>query len=140
VHPFTYRVKNVMVLLDAYRATLNKNGDSKKPMLITELTWPSAKGKVAKPYGYETTESEQASRIREVMPQLVKRRSKLKLETVIWYTWSTTDTGKGSSFDYAGLRRWTGSKLVSKPAFSAYKSEALRYEGCKTKSRVLGGC
>jgi hypothetical protein len=140
VHPFTYRVTNVMLLLNAYRATLNKNGDKKKPLLITELAWPSAKGKVTKPYGYETTESEQASRVREVMPLLVKQRSKLRLETVIWYTWSTTDTGKGSSFDYAGLRRWTGSKLVSKPAFSAFKSMALKYEGCKTKSRVLGGC
>jgi hypothetical protein len=140
VHPFTYRVKNLMLLLDAYRATLNKNGDAKMQLLITELTWPSAKGKVSRPYGYETTESEQASRIREVMPQLVKRRSKLRLQTVIWYTWSTTDTGSRSSFDYAGLRRWTGSKLVSKPGFSAFKSMALRYEGCKTKSRVIGGC
>lgn len=140
VHPFTFRVTNVMLLLDAYRATLNKNGDEKVPLLITELTWPSAKGKVTKPYGYETTESEQASRVREVMPKLVKLRSKLRLETVIWYTWSTTDTGKSSSFDYAGLRRWTGSKLVSKPAYSAYKAMALKYEGYKKKSRVLGGC
>ena len=140
VHPFTYRVKNVMLLLDAYRRTLDKNGDRKKPMLITEMAWPSAKGKGTPLYGYETTESEQAKRIREVMPELVKRRSKLRLETVIWYTWSTTDAGKSSSFDYAGLRRWTGSKLVSKPGFGAYKSVALKYEGCKKKKRVLGSC
>jgi hypothetical protein len=139
VHPFTYRVKNVMLLLSAYRNTLNKNGDKKMPLLITEMAWPSAKGKVPKLYGYETTESEQAKRVREVMPQLVKERSKLRLQTVIWYTWSTTDKGDNSFF-YAGLRRWTGSKLVSKPAFSAFKSMALKYEGCKTKRRVVGGC
>ena len=67
---------------------MKKNGDARKPMDITELTWPAAKGeRLTRTYGYEVNTAGQAKRLGQVVPMLVENRRKLKLARIYLYTW-----------------------------------------------------
>jgi hypothetical protein len=124
-HPFTLQVDGVGTILERTRAAMAAGGDSHKPLLVTELSWPSAKGKVPFLYGYEMTEKGQAARIRAALPYLAARRRELRIERVYWYTWLTRETDKSYPFDYAGLRRLEPGRVVAKPALSAFRTTAL---------------
>ncbi len=81
-------------LIERARATMAAHGDRRKPMLLTELSWPSAKGKVKFGYGYEQTERGQAARVSRALPYLVRRRRELGIERVHWYAWLTRETDR----------------------------------------------
>lgn len=127
VHPFTYYASNAVVLVKRFRRTLDRNGDRKVPLVISELTWPSAKGKITDGYGFEVTEKQQAQRIRQLFPLLVRKRRSLRLEGVIWYVWASKDTTQ-DTFMYSGLRHYRKGRITPKPAYFAFRTIALRYE------------
>jgi hypothetical protein len=129
VHPFTDEVAGVGKLIERARATMAAHGDRRKPLLVTELSWPSAKGKVRFGYGYEQSERGQASRVGEALPYLARRRRELGIERVYWYTWLTRETDRSYPFDYAGLRRLERDRVVAKPALAAFRRTALRLQG-----------
>jgi hypothetical protein len=139
-HPFTLRVSGVVKIVVEDRKVMRANGDARKPLVITELSWPSAKGKVKSRYGYEMTESGQAARVRAALPYLAARRHALGIERVYWYTWLTRETDDVYPFDYAGLRRLEPDRIVAKPAFAAFRSTALGLQGCRKKSGDATRC
>ena len=139
-HPFTLQVSGVVKILTEARAVMRANGDARKPLLVTELSWPSAKGKVKSRYGYEMTESGQAARVRAALPYLAARRGALRIERVYWYSWLTRETDDVYPFDYAGLRRLEPDRVVAKPAYAAFRSTALRMQGCRKKSGDATRC
>lgn len=126
VHPFTLHVSGVGRLIERARATMRSSGDARKPLVVSELSWPSAKGRVKFGYGYEQTERGQAARVAQALPYLARRRRELRIESVYWYTWLTRETDRSYPFDYAGLRRLEGGRVVAKPALAAYRRAALR--------------
>ena len=66
VHPFSGRPSNSVKIVRLNRDVLNRNGASKRPIWLTELTWSSAKGrKTPITKDWETTEAGQAQRLRE---------------------------------------------------------------------------
>lgn len=129
VHPFTRQVSGVGLLIERARRTMGAYGDRRKPLLVTELSWPSAKGRVKFPYGYEMTEKGQAQRAAAALPYLVRRRRELGIERVYWYTWLTREVDRSYPFDYAGLRRLEDDRVVAKPALAAFRRTALRLQG-----------
>lgn len=129
IHPFTNRVNNVMRLVRWFRSTLDRNGGRKVPIIVSELAWPTAKGRVPRPYGYEVTQSEQASRLAQVYPRLIAERRRLRIESTFWYTWASVDQGNDSFF-YSGLRGWRDGRIVAKPAYVKFRAVARRSEGC----------
>jgi hypothetical protein len=129
IHPFTLKVAGVGLLIERTRAMMRSYGDARMPLLVTELSWPSAKGKIRFPYGYEMTEKGQAERIRSALPYLARRRRALGIERVYWYTWLTRETDRSYPFDYAGLRRLESDRIVAKPALGAFRATALRLQG-----------
>ena len=129
VHPFTREVSGVGLLLQRARRTMESYGDARKPLLVTELSWPSARGKIRFPYGYEMNEKGQAARLEAALPYLARRRRELGIERVYWYTWLTREVDRSYPFDYAGLRRLEGDRVVAKPAFAAFRRTALRLQG-----------
>ncbi|MCW2992284.1 MAG: endo,4-beta-xylanase [Solirubrobacterales bacterium] len=139
LHPYTTRPIDVTAIVQAVRKVMASNGDAKVPVLITELSWPSAKGRSSDHYGYEVTPKEQAQRLTEVLPILVAARKRLHIERVYWFSWLSTDRGR-FTFDYSGLRRITGTKIRDKPALAAYRSGVLALEGCKKKGRTVARC
>jgi hypothetical protein len=103
--------------------------DRRKPIWITELSWPAAKGKTKNTTGFETTDSGQAKRLSEGVRLLARARKRLRIQRVFWYTWLSRE-GSPNSFDYSGLRRERGGQIVSVPALGAFRKAARRLQGC----------
>lgn len=130
-HPFSGRPSNAVKIVRLNRQALDKRGYRRVPLWLTELTWSSAKGK-KKPLtqNWETTESGQASRLRDVFKRLLAQRKSLKLARVFWYTWATVDNGSTNSFDYSGLNQFLpGGTFRAKPALGAFTAVARAAEG-----------
>lgn len=139
-NPFSLRTANVVRSVRLFRDVMARHGDGRKPLLLTELSWPSAKGKTRTRYGFEVSERDQASRIREAIPLLARLRTQLHIGGIFWFTWLSPPLGSDQPFDYSGLRRQSGSGIVSKPALSAWRSTARSLEGCaKTSSATRCG-
>lgn len=136
VHPYTARPSGVIEILRRVRAVMDRSGDAGKPILATEVTWPSSVGKAPAQFGVSTTESQQAARLRELMPLLVANRTKLGLEGFYWYTWMGDESPRGAAygFDYAGLVKYASGRITPKPALDVFKRWALSIEGCRAKA------
>ena len=139
-NPFSLRAVNVVRSVQRFRDVMARHGDRRKPVLLTELSWPSAKGKTKVRYGFEVNERDQAGRIRQAIPLLARVRTQLHIGGIFWYTWLSPPLGSTDPFDYSGLRRQSGSGIISKPALSAWRSTARSLEGCaKTSSATRCG-
>ena len=70
VHPYTKLPRGVITILTLVRRVMDAAGDRRKPIILTELNWPSALHRT--PFGadYETTAAGQARRLAEVLPLL----------------------------------------------------------------------
>jgi hypothetical protein len=140
LHPFTLYVRNIGTIVKLDRQVMRSHGDAKKPVFLTEVSWPSARGKTPLRYGYEMTEKGQAQRIITALPYLVRQRASLHIERFFWYTWLTRETDPTYPFDYAGLSRLDPGRIVAKPALGAYRRTALKLEGCKRKTVSAKHC
>jgi hypothetical protein len=139
LHPYTLQVNAVKWIIGQNRKVINAHGDRRLPILVTELSWPSAKGTTHQHYGYEQTEQGEAAKLREAFPKLAAARTRLGIERVYWSTWLTTDTGH-NTFDYSGLNKLRKGKIVAKPALAAYRQSALKLEGCTRKGATVARC
>jgi polysaccharide biosynthesis protein PslG len=133
LHPFTLQVRNVAALIEQAREVMRDHGDARKPALVTELSWPSARGKVPRQYGYEMDEKGQAARVRSALPYLAARRRALRIERIYWYSWLTREVDPEYPFDYAGLRRLEDDRVVAKPAFAAFSRTARELQGLRAR-------
>jgi GH35 family endo-1,4-beta-xylanase len=129
VHPFSGRPSKSMKITRLNRDVMNRNGDARKPIWLTELTWSSAKGrKTPLTQNWETTESGQAQRLRQAYTLYVRARRSLRLGRIFWYTWATVDRNSINSFDYSGLRTLLpDGQLADKPALAAFRAMARRF-------------
>jgi hypothetical protein len=124
IHPFTESVRNVMRLIRNARTTMRRHHDGRKPLVLSELSWPSAKHKTKHRYGFEVSPREQARRLRAAVLAIAHERRALRIDSVYWSSWISYDRSKLYSFDYAGLSRVRGGKVVRKPAFFAFERVA----------------
>lgn len=137
VHPFTRRARDVVRILRLVRGVMARYRDRRRPVWVTELSWPSARGRTSDDYGFSETRAGQARRLRSALPLLARQRRRLRLGMVVWYTWLTRDRSRVHPFDHAGLRRLDASgRVLDKPAASAFRSLARRLEGCRKGGRA----
>ena len=136
IHPYTAMPRGVIEILQRARAVMDRSGDTGKPILATEVTWPSSLGKAPPQFGVSTTESQQAERLGQLMPLLVANRQKLNLAGFYWYTWMGDETPRATTygFNYAGLLKYVAGKVTPKPALAVFKRWALSMEGCRRKT------
>ena len=83
LHPYTAEPRGVITIMQRVRAVMNQFGDRAKPILATEITWPSSEGKAPPQFGVSTTEAGQAARLAAVVPLLMANRSKLGLTRLL---------------------------------------------------------
>ena len=144
VHPFTLKVGGVGVILQKVRTVMAQHGDAAKPMMVTELSWPSAVGKVKKKWirGFEVTVKQQAERVKDAYRLLARYRTRFNILQVDWYSWLRYDSFKTDTFDYSGLRHISAHhfKIEDKPAAGTFKKEALKLEGCGRKGPTATDC
>ncbi len=130
-HPFSGRVKNVLKIVKLERREFARHGAGRKPMIISELSWPSAKGKTDNhTTGFETTERGQARKLRSAYEALLKVRKRYRIESVFWSTWLTADCCSSNNFDWSGLRKLDpddpSGDPIDKPALRAFRQLARR--------------
>ncbi|HEX8052957.1 MAG TPA: hypothetical protein VF517_08185 [Thermoleophilaceae bacterium] len=141
MHPFTNSIDGVVEIIERGRRVMARNGDGKLPLMITEMSWTSAKGKAGYTYGNERTEAGQAKALRQGLQRMAKDRRALRILHVYWYTWMTRDKHENIPFDYAGVIRFeSDGTTTEKPAFAAYRSTAMALEGCAGKPSGARSC
>jgi Beta-galactosidase len=144
VHPFTNDPNSVRASIDRMleivrrvRAEMRKRGDGRKPIILTELTWPAAVGKVPKRrlLGLETTSRGQTARMKAAYNRLAKVRRKLNITQAYWFSWATAYDAKSTftdvSYRFAGLTRKRGDVFSPMPILKTYSNLAAKYQGCR---------
>ena len=127
LHPYTGQPKNVIKLIRFARREMKRYHDARKPVWLTELSWPASKGQTGGAPGFVTTERGQASRLKAALKLLARERKPLRIGKVIWYTWLSRE-GSQNAFDWSGLRRLRGDQLLSARSLAVYRSAAKRLE------------
>jgi hypothetical protein len=130
LHPYTRRPRDVIRLIRLARHEMRRFGD-RKPVWVTELSWPAARGRTPASSGFETTDRGQARRLRRALRRLADERRRLRIGRVYWYTWVSVEARNQSAFLYSGLRRVRNRQVVSAPSLKAFRREARRLQGCK---------
>ncbi len=129
IHPYTARPARVPDFLRATRRVMRRFGDRRKPLWVTEVSWPAAKGKVRDPIGIATTERGQARRLAIGLTALARARKQLHVGRVYWYTWLSAESDL-SVFSWSGLRRLRGDgTVVSAPALRAFQRTSRKLRG-----------
>jgi hypothetical protein len=129
---FTSRPANVMKAVRLLRRVLRRGGARRKPVWITETTWPAGQGRVPVPEpawqrDWYTTDEGMAKRVRQLYALAARNRRRLRLQRVYWYTWASA-YDDGDLFDYAGLNRFSGGVFETRPALEAYAASARRFQ------------
>lgn len=141
VNAFTKLPSNVIRYLSYVRGTMKRFGDKAKPLLATELSWPSAVGSTTVHFDFDTTRSGQARNLATLLPLLGRDRTSLGLAGFDWYTWMGEEFSGAPEFDFAGLLAIsTTGQVTAKPALTAFRTAALALEGCKGKGAVATSC
>ena len=94
LHPYTGRPRNVIKLIEFARREMRRYHDGRRPVWLTELSWPASKGKTDGAPGFVTTEKGQAARLKLALKLLAKARKRLKIQRVVWYTWLSREGGR----------------------------------------------
>jgi hypothetical protein len=137
---FPQTVRRAVKATALYRGALNRRGDRRKPIYVTEVTWPASKGRTD-PIEFQRQETPRgmAAKLSQMYSKMVGRRRGLRLAKVFWYTWSSPYGRGGSIFNYAGLQRFDNGSFDPQPALAAYQRAARRFQGCqKTVTGVCG--
>jgi hypothetical protein len=135
INIFTSRPSYVLRAARLTRLVLRKYRERRKPIWITETTWPASQGRAATKHrlywqgAWETTDDGMAERLHGLYSLAARRWRRLRLRRVFWYTWATGYFGT-DLFDYSGLVQSDGSVLSGRPALDAYRASALRDQGC----------
>ncbi|MEA2332080.1 MAG: polysaccharide biosynthesis protein PslG [Thermoleophilaceae bacterium] len=138
---FTARPANVLRGVRKFRRALRAGGAGRKPIWLTETTWPAARGHVTRPEAawqraWYTSDTGMARRLRAIYSVAARERRALGLKRLYWYTWASSYS-ETDLFDYGGLVRYSGTSYEPRPALAAYAASARRHQGCaKTSAGV----
>ncbi len=129
---FPQTVKRAVKATRFFRDTMRLYGDRRKPIYLTEITWPASKGRTEGiRYQRQETPRGMAAKLSQMYSAMVARRRQLGLGKVFWYTWASPYGRGGSIFNYAGLQRFDDRSFQAQPALSAYQRSARRFQGCQ---------
>jgi hypothetical protein len=129
-HVYTRRVPDAVKVIEETRAVMTDHGDD-RPVRITELAWPAAKGRLKDANGHKrdffaaTTDRGMAKRLASGVLLLAKNRGRLKISGVDWFQWASSYKGTSDAFAYSGLRV-ARKRLKDRPAMTAYRTVAKR--------------
>ena len=136
---FPQTVKRAVKATRFFHDAMTRRHDGRKPIYLTEITWPASKGKTKGiKYQRQETPRGMATKLSQMYRAMVLRRRALRVARVFWYTWASPYGRGGSIFNYAGLQRYSEGAFTAQPALRAYQRSARRYQGC-TKT-VTGVC
>lgn len=136
---FPQTVKRSYKATALFRDAMRRRRDGRKPIYLTEITWPASKGRTEGiKYQRQETPLGMATKLSQMYRAMVVRRRELGIGKVFWYTWSSPYGRGGSIFNYAGLQRFDEGGFEPQPALGAYQRSARIYQGCQ--KTVTGVC
>ena len=121
------------------RKVMDRNGGGAIPIWVTEVGASASQGRIkaAKTDDHlQTTDTKLAHLVTRAYDLLAANRHKLGIGRAYWYTWASSYDTHANIFDFAGLMRYNGGKLQSRPALAAYRKSALAAEGCRKDARA----
>jgi polysaccharide biosynthesis protein PslG len=112
LHPYGAKLKAVQEQVGLFRKAMKRGRDRGADLWITELGWGSARGGNPLNRGPRG----QATRLKQAFKYFTKRRGKLNVRTVIWFSWMDSAARicawcpKSGLFDqqFAPKRSWRG--------------------------------
>jgi hypothetical protein len=113
IHPYGSSVEKVVDQVELFRDIAKKSRDRNAEMWITELGWGSKSGGNPLNRGKRG----QADRLKESFKYFKKKRNKLNIETVNWFSWRDSATKICDWCASSGLFTQT---LAAKPAWRAF--------------------
>jgi hypothetical protein len=131
---------NVIRFLGFMRGVMDQHGDRAKPLLATELSWPSSVGQGQVHYDFDSTPAGQARNLAALLPLLGRARAALGLAGFDWYTWLGAESRGASDFNFSGLLKVQDGAVTAKPALAAFRRGALALEGCRSKGPLATRC
>ncbi|HWD75986.1 MAG TPA: hypothetical protein VG371_12665 [Solirubrobacteraceae bacterium] len=140
VDAYTKLPANVIRSLQFVRGLMDQHGDRAKPLLATELSWPSSVGQGQVHYDFDTTPAGQAHNLATLLPLLDRDRTALGLAGFDWYTWMGAESRGASDFNFSGLLKVHDGVVTAKPALAVFRRGALALEGCRSKGAVATSC
>jgi hypothetical protein len=141
VNGFTSKPAEVILYLRLMRHAMDRYKDVSKPLIATELSWPSARGQTSQRNDFNTTQNGQARNIAQLLPMIGAWRLRLGLSAFYYYTWMGNEFKGAPAFQFSGLLRYTNNGQVkSKPALGAFRRGALALEGCRAKGSTATRC
>jgi hypothetical protein len=129
-HVYTRRVPDAVKVVEETRAVMRRHDDGTRPIRVTELAWPAAKGKLRDADGNKrdffaaTTDKGMAKRLFAGVLRLAGSRTRLGISGVDWFQWASSYKGTDDAFRYSGLRTGRGKRLKDKPAMKAFRRVA----------------
>lgn len=126
-HAYTASVTNVMKIVKLFRTVMKRHGDRRKPVWLTEVSWPAARGHLNPGAGFQsviTTDRGMAQRLTDLYRVARGASGRLGLQRVYWYSWATSYRGRDESFDYAGLGQYRDGVFTEMPALRAFTQVA----------------
>ncbi|MEI7889894.1 MAG: hypothetical protein WCI34_06255, partial [Actinomycetes bacterium] len=143
---------NITKAVSYYRVALKANKDANLPMIVTEFSWSSALGNMptnstvcpdataladlptqCKMKTIVTDAAGQATNLGAAIASYAKLIASGHIIGINWYSWASKDSGTESIWDYSGLNSVAGSTVTAKPSLATFTTQAMKYEGCKTK-------
>jgi hypothetical protein len=126
LHPYTGSAGRVVKAARLFRAVLQKHGDGRKAVWITELAWPASKGRIKPPKGLAalpTTDRGMATRLTRAY-QLLKKTH--VVQRAYWYTWASAYKKADGIFGFTGLERYNpaSGRFTATPALRAFRMVA----------------
>ena len=131
----------MLEIVERVRTVMKKHRDGRKDIILTELTWPAAIGKVPRKrlLGLETTTAGQRKRtVRRIQaagqgapedahhPRLLVR---------VGHALRQQSQQSDVSYRFTGLNKVTDGGVFGRmPILSTYTSLAAKYEGCRKSS------
>jgi hypothetical protein len=141
VNGFSGNPANVILYLRFMRHAMDRYGDATKPMIASELSWPSARGQTYQHFAFNTTQNGQARDIAQLLPLLGVWRTRLVLSGFYYYTWMGLEFKGAPAFSFAGLvRENKKGQVKTKPALNAFRRGSLALESCRAKGPTATRC
>jgi polysaccharide biosynthesis protein PslG len=140
VNGFTEKPSDVIQYMQFMRNAMNHFKDNHKPLLATEVSWPSARGHSRQTFDFDTTEAGQARDIAALLPMIGASYRRLGLIGFYYYTWMGDEGDPSLAFNYAGLLRFRRGSVTIKPALAAYRKGVLALEHCRRKGSLASSC
>lgn len=140
INGFTKLPSDVILYMHYMRDAMDHYGDRTKPLLATELSWPSAAGKSKQHFDFDVSEAGQARNISILLPLIAQSYKRLGLAGFYYDTWMGDENDHSLAFNFAGLLRFKKGVISTKPALAAFRTGALALEGCRRKGALATSC